>query len=176
MVENLPACAEDAGDSGSILGLGRSPGGGNGNPLQYSCLGNHTDGGAWGATVHGVAKSWTRLSDYPHIRLFGESICGNYVNSNQSILLSAESFQSCLKINTSINVGFLFYFNLERTFIVSLLLLLLSLFSCVRPCAPHRRQPTRLPRPWDSPGKNTGVGCHFLLHLCVIRSINFPSR
>ena len=44
-----------------------------------------------------------------------------------------------------------------------LLLLLLSHFSRVRLCATHRRQPTRLPRPWDSPGKNTGVGCHFLL-------------
>ena len=44
-----------------------------------------------------------------------------------------------------------------------LLLLLLSHFSRVRRCAPHRRQPTRLPRPWDSPGKNTGVGRHFLL-------------
>ena len=43
-------------------GLGRSPGEGNGNPLQYSCLENPMDGGAWRATVHGVAKSWTRLS------------------------------------------------------------------------------------------------------------------
>ena len=44
-----------------------------------------------------------------------------------------------------------------------LLLLLLSRFSRVRLCGPHRWQPTRLPRPWDSPGKNTGAGCHFLL-------------
>ena len=49
----------DAGDAGSILGLGRFPGGGNANPLQYSCLGNPTDRGAWRATVHGLAKSWT---------------------------------------------------------------------------------------------------------------------
>ena len=53
MVENPLA---NAGDVGSIPGSGRSPGGGNGNPLQYSCLGNPMDGGAWGATVHGVAK------------------------------------------------------------------------------------------------------------------------
>ena len=46
-----------AGDVGSIPGLGRSPGGGNGNPLQYSCLGNPVDRGAWQATVHGVTKS-----------------------------------------------------------------------------------------------------------------------
>ena len=48
-----------AGDAGSIPGSGRSPGEGNGNPLQYSCLGNPMDRGAWGATVQRVAKSWT---------------------------------------------------------------------------------------------------------------------
>ena len=53
----------NAGDLGSIPGLGRSPGEGNGNPLQYSCLENRMDRGAWRATVHGVAKSWTWLSD-----------------------------------------------------------------------------------------------------------------
>ena len=60
----VKASASNAGDSGSIPGLGRSPGKGNGNPLQYSCLENPTDGGAWWATVHGVAKSRTRLSDF----------------------------------------------------------------------------------------------------------------
>ena len=53
-----------AGDPSSIPGLGRSPGEGNGSPLQYSCLENALDGGAWQATVHGVAKSQTRLSDF----------------------------------------------------------------------------------------------------------------
>ena len=52
------------GDLGSIPGLGRSPGEGNGNPLQYSCLENPMDRGAWWATVHGVTKSQTRLSDF----------------------------------------------------------------------------------------------------------------
>ena len=50
-------------DAGSIPGLGRSPGVGNGNPFQYSCLGNPTDRGAWQASDHGVTKSQTRLSD-----------------------------------------------------------------------------------------------------------------
>ena len=50
-------------DTGSISGLGRSPGEGNGNPLQYSCLKSTTDKGAWWATVHEVAKSRTRLRD-----------------------------------------------------------------------------------------------------------------
>ena len=48
-----------AGDLGLILGSGRSPGEGNGNPLQYSCLENPIDRGAWQATVHGITKSWT---------------------------------------------------------------------------------------------------------------------
>ena len=52
----VKASARNAGDLGSIPGLGRSPGEGNGNPLQYSCLKNPMDGGAWWATVHGVAK------------------------------------------------------------------------------------------------------------------------
>ena len=57
----------NAGDTGitfSIPGLGRSPGGRNGNPLQYSCLKNPIDRGAWQATVHGVTESWTQLSDW----------------------------------------------------------------------------------------------------------------
>ena len=54
----------NVGDLSSIPGLGRLPGEGNGNPLQYSCLENPMDGGAWWATVHGVEKSQTRLSDF----------------------------------------------------------------------------------------------------------------
>ena len=57
MVKNLPANAGAAGDMGSIPGSGRSPREGNGNPLQYSCLRNPMDRGAWWATVHEVAKS-----------------------------------------------------------------------------------------------------------------------
>ena len=57
------ASACNAGDLGSIPGLERSPGEGNGSPLQYSCLESPIDGGAWWAIAHGVAKSWTRLSD-----------------------------------------------------------------------------------------------------------------
>ena len=53
----------NAGDLGFIPGLGRSPGEGNGNPVYYSCLENPMDGEAWWATVQGVAKSWTQLSD-----------------------------------------------------------------------------------------------------------------
>ena len=64
----MPACK--AGDLGLIPGSGRFPGEGNGNPLQYSCLKNPTDRGAWWATVHGrLAKSRTRLSDFTHSSL-----------------------------------------------------------------------------------------------------------
>ena len=58
VVKNLPA---NAGDVGLIPGLGRSPGGENGNALQYFCLENPMDRGSWQAIVHGVTRSWTRL-------------------------------------------------------------------------------------------------------------------
>ena len=57
VVKNLPASAGDIRDTGLIPGSGRSPGGGHGNPLQYSCLENSMDRGAWQAMVHGVAES-----------------------------------------------------------------------------------------------------------------------
>ena len=63
VVKNLPA---NAGDIGSIPGSGSSHGVGNGNPLQYSCLKNHMDRGAWQAAVHGVAKSWAGLNTHTH--------------------------------------------------------------------------------------------------------------
>ena len=55
-MQEMPA---SAGDAGSIPGLGRCPGEGNGNPFQYSCLENPMDGGTWWTIVHGIAKSWT---------------------------------------------------------------------------------------------------------------------
>ena len=60
MAKNLPRKQKDL---GLIPGSGRSPEEGNGNPFQYSCLENSMDRGAWWATVHGVAKGWTQLSD-----------------------------------------------------------------------------------------------------------------
>ena len=59
VVKNLSANAGDTRDAGSIPESGRSPGEGNGNPLQYSCLENPTDRGAWCAVVHGDSRSWT---------------------------------------------------------------------------------------------------------------------
>ena len=72
MQEDFPGGSEvkesacSAGDLGLIPGLGKSPGEGNGNPLQYSYLENPVDGGPWWATVHGVAISQTRLNNFTH--------------------------------------------------------------------------------------------------------------
>ena len=63
IILGLPWCKESTGDLNSIPGSGRSPGEEKGNPLQYSFQENSMDRGAWQATVHGVAKSWTQLSD-----------------------------------------------------------------------------------------------------------------
>ena len=70
VVKNPHANAGDARDAGSIPGLGRFPGRGNGNSLQYSCLINSMDRGAWWATVHGLSKSWKWLSNWVHTHTY----------------------------------------------------------------------------------------------------------
>ena len=77
VIKNLPANAGDKRDTGSIPALGRSPGEGNGNPLQYSCLENPMDRGTWLAAVQGVTKSQIRLSDLA-LALICSSILGTY--------------------------------------------------------------------------------------------------
>ena len=77
----VKASACNVGDLGSIPGSGRSPGEGSGTPLQYSCLKNPMDGGAWWATVHEVAKSWTRLSHFTSLHFWSsESGGGKHTN------------------------------------------------------------------------------------------------
>ena len=68
-MKNLPANTGDIGEVGSIPGVRKIPGGGNGNPLQYSCLGNPMDRGAWRTTVHGITKNWTELKQLSQTRL-----------------------------------------------------------------------------------------------------------
>ena len=86
----VKASAYDARDLGSIPGSGRSPGEGNGNPLQYSCLKNPMDRGAWWTTVHGVAESQTRLSDFTSsVTLNSFPIC---------VIMTIISFQKFLSI------------------------------------------------------------------------------
>ena len=106
----------NAGDLGSIPGSGRFPGEGNGNPLQYSCLENPRDRGTWWVTVHGVAKSQTRPSDFTFT----------------FTLVAMLSSQLCLTLK------------------------------------PQGLQPARLLCPWSFPGKNTKVGCHFLLQEGIV--------
>jgi len=86
------------GNLGLIPGLGRSPGEGNGTPLQYSCLENPMDGGAWWATVHGVAKSRTQMSGFTH---FTHSVCnsGSRRMKQTSIHLKSLSPISPVNIN-----------------------------------------------------------------------------
>ena len=78
------ASAYNERDLGSIPGLGRSPGEGNGNPLQYSCLENPMEGGAWYTTVHGVTKSWTQLSDFTFT--FTYQCVGKHFSGRESYL------------------------------------------------------------------------------------------
>ena len=77
----------NTGDLGSIPGSGRSPGERNGNPLQYSCLENPMDRGAWQATVHGVAKSRTRLSNFTYLLTYA-SHQGSCTHRDPSLVFS----------------------------------------------------------------------------------------
>ena len=78
--------AYNAGDPGSIPRSGGSPGEGNGNPLQYSCLEYFMDGGSWQAPVHGAAKSRTQLSDFSSLHSKHRQITGSFYHSEISIL------------------------------------------------------------------------------------------
>ena len=86
VVKNPPANAGVSRDVGSILGLGRSPGGGHDNPLQYSCLENPTDRGAWRATVHRITKSQTRLKNLAQCTMSWKS------TDQLSVILFLDSF------------------------------------------------------------------------------------
>ena len=87
----VKASDRNAGDSGSVPGSGSSPGEGNGSPLQYTCLENPMDGGAWWPTVHGVAKSRTRLSSFTFIFL-SFPVCFLFLTSSHPPFLSLRIF------------------------------------------------------------------------------------
>ena len=90
VVKNPYANAGDIRDMGLIPGLGRPLGGGSGNPLQYSCLENPMDRGAWRTTVYGVAKSQTQLKQlmHAHAHYFGSIIPLNFVNHLAHFLIA----------------------------------------------------------------------------------------
>ena len=96
VVKKPPTIARDSRDLGSIPGSGRSPGEGNGNPLQYSCLENPMDRGAWWATVHRVTKSWRWLRDYIHRHVLLTRSCVKSLSHDPHSLLEAfASTQGC---------------------------------------------------------------------------------
>ena len=113
VVKNLPANIEDIRDVHSIPGLGRSLGGGHGNPLQYSCLENPTDRGAWRAIVHKVAKSRTWLKWLNMVLLQQMRKCiGKYVNYKYCRILAIIFyfyFQPILSIFPHIYVLIFYY-------------------------------------------------------------------
>ena len=121
------------------------------------------DRGACWAKFHRVAKSWTRLKRFgtqlgmPQLREMLSCMMGDpkLVTYRQKTSLLTQVTFVCVCVCVCVCVVFL---------------LLLSRFSRVRLCATHRRQSTRLPRPWDSPGKNTGVGCHFFLQWIKVKN------
>ena len=130
---------------------------GNGSLLQYSCLGNPMDRGAWWATVYGTTKSQTQLSSLAH----SLPLCICYIFL--SIYLSMNTWL--------VSILWLLQITLQWTQrYMLLLLLLLSRFSRVRLCTTPEMAANQAPRPWDSPGKNTGVGCHFLLQCMKVKS------
>ena len=92
LVKNPPANAGDIRDTGSIPGLGRSPGGGNSTRLQYPCLENPMDRGAWRATVHEVAKRWTWLSIWAtHTCFFWASLMAQMVKNQPAMQVDQSS-------------------------------------------------------------------------------------
>ena len=111
MVNNLPASAGDTRNSSSILGSGRSPGGENGNPPQYSCLENSMDRGGWWSTVLEVTKRWTQVHTHnPAVELFkfNEFVLLYYttfmlynmegiINSMDSMDMNLSKFQDIVK-------------------------------------------------------------------------------
>ena len=99
VVKKLPVNAGDVRDAGLIPGLGRSPGEGWGSPLQYSWLENPMDRRAWWATVHGVAKSWTKLKWFSmHASI--------YLSPDRYIFLSKKEWESIVVDSNPANIDF----------------------------------------------------------------------
>ena len=107
------------------------------------------DGGAWWAAVHGVAESRTRLSDFTFTFHF---------HALEKDIATHSSILARIILWTQKHVG-------QHSAAAAA-----KLLQWCPTLRPHRRQPTRLPHPWDSPGKNTGEGCHFLLQCMKMKS------
>ena len=108
-VKNLPANAGATEDMGSIPGSERFPGGGNGDPLQYCCLKNSMDRGARQATVHGVAKSWTRLNDWAQRHRVALQCCVSFCCAAKRI--SCKYTYNPLFLGFPSHLGHYYFFN-----------------------------------------------------------------
>ena len=144
MVKNPPANAWTTGDAGLIPGSGRSPGGRNGNLLQYSCLGNPMDRGYWQATIHGVTKRQVQLRMHAlplhNLELY---LDWHYTSESMGLRFDYVCSGTC-------------NLYLEKWKKVKVKLLShVWLFATPWTVASQA--------PWDSPGKNTRVDCHFFL-------------
>ena len=124
MVKNLPASARDGKRPGSIPGWGRSPGGGQGNPLQYSCLENSLDRGAWWVTVHRVTKSWTQLK-----RLITACI-QQFMNQAASYVVTRMALQRLVR-----NGSFIFLLE-DSCFTICVSFYCTTKCTCVHMCVP----------------------------------------
>ena len=135
---------------GSIPGLGRFPGEGNGNPLQYSCLEKLMDRGPW-CRVLSIRSQRVRHDCKDKETGSGPCTHGTrkWLGQKKNLIYLIPKFMS---LRTAIAAA-----------------AAKSHQSCPT-VWPHRRQPTMLPCPWDSPGKNTGAGCHFLLQCMKVKS------
>ena len=168
VVKNLSFNAGVIGDVGLIPRLGRSPGVGNGDPLKPSCLENPMDRGAWQVIVQGVTKSRTQLGTQTFWVYHSASVSRVWSmglgkpDGTQGGAGKWENWRDCHDI---CDIEILLVVNFRE--VRCCCCIASVVFDSVRP---HRRQPTRLPCPWDSPGKSTGVGCHFLLQCMKVKS------
>ena len=144
--------ARNAGDPGSIPGLGRSPGEGNGYPLQYSCLENPTDRGAWRAAAHGVAESRTRLTKQEH----------NRRDANGPSDAMAGPCASCHPAPVSLQLAKYRCFLLYFLPLVSLTALVLSLSVMSNSLQPHGQ--------WSPPG----FSVHGILQAKILEWVAVP--
>ena len=114
MIKNPPANVGDIRDVSSLPGSERVPGGGNGNLLQYSCLENPMDRGAWRATVHGVTRSWARLSDRTRthtLLVSGDRLSGSYCTELTSAC--AHCFPAAAAVLATIHICYLKFWRSE---------------------------------------------------------------